>query len=235
MCTRSDSTCTPCWPSHASSSVARLSHLLDGKAASPVPILIGFNHDEMWALLSSLPSWIKGLEVEAALAILFDVKTASRAWNYYKDLYPTNLAIVSKILTDYIFTCSSQALALALPQPAYVYQYNHLDSFGPALFSKFGLKQCAHKVCHEAELPFVFGNRGPPSLNVTFTPAEVAISQRFQTSFTDFAHGRGAGWAPFSEASNRTALLINTTADAKPLDAAGDVCKQIWDLAGYVH
>ena len=90
-----------------------------------------------------IPSWVHGLEAEAALALLFDPLTAERAWKHYSALYPgdTTSAFI-KILTDYVFTCSSQALALALPAPSFTYAYNHLDSFGAAIFAKFNLPQC---------------------------------------------------------------------------------------------
>ena len=123
---------------------------------------------------------------------------------------------------------------MQMPSPSYVYQFNHIDSFGATLFTKFGLAQCANRSCHEAEIPFVFGNTGPAELNVTFTPAEMSISHRLQSSFTAFAHGRGADWAPFSQAQ-RTGLVINITADSAHLGDAASVCADIWDLAGYVH
>ena len=36
--------------------------ILSGKAPNAVPSIIGFNKDEMWALLDKIPSWLKGIE-----------------------------------------------------------------------------------------------------------------------------------------------------------------------------
>ena len=129
-------------------------------SSGTVPTLLGFNHDEMWALMSKLPKWVKGLEVEAGLVALFGLKAGPAAWKYYSKLYPGDVtSAVVKILTDYVFTCAGQRAALALPT-TYVYQNNHFDSFAPTLFTKFGIPQCATdgRVCHMAEIPFVFGN-----------------------------------------------------------------------------
>ena len=52
---------------------------------------------------------------EAAMAVLFGAETARKAYQHYSGLYPGDkLSAVVKILTDFLFTCSSQALALAL-------------------------------------------------------------------------------------------------------------------------
>ena len=67
-----------------------------------MPSIIGFNHDEMWALLPSLPAWVKGMEVEAALSVLFGASTALKAWPYYKKLYviypPPRLAVLHETI-----------------------------------------------------------------------------------------------------------------------------------------
>ena len=215
--------------------------ILSGNAPGAVPSIIGFNHDEMWALLDSFPSWFRGLEVQAALAILYGLPTAVRAWEHYSKAYPKHddKDVSLKVLTDYIFTCSSQAMALKMPQ-AYVYQWNHHDSFGPTVWAKFGLAQCAHLACHETEIPLVFGNMGPAELNISFTPAERELSKVFMQSFTDLAKGRaptgssGAVW-PLYDATNRSGLAINETAVPGSLGVAASVCADIWDKAGYLH
>ena len=224
-----------------------LALLLSNEAPAAVPSLIGFNHDEMWALLDSLPKWVKGLEVEAALALLFGARTASAAWKHYSPLYAKgdDLSVISKILTDYLFTCSSQAVAAKLPGRNFVYQFDHLDSFGPTLFGKFGLPQCERRACHMAEIPFVFGNKGPDSFNVTFTPSELNISRRLMDSFTAFAKtgAPDSSWPVFnassssssSSSSSRSGLVINETAVVGPLGIAASVCTDIWDKTGYLH
>ena len=212
--------------------------ILEQRAPAAVPTLLGFNHDEMWALLSSLPSWLRGLEVDVALSILFGVETGLKAWSHYKHLASGHdkTAAVVKILTDYLFTCAGQASALALPHPSYVYQYNHADSFGREIFSRFGLPQCAidGRVCHMAEIPLVFNNTGPADLNATLSRAELGLSAQIMRAFTTFAKGGSPGWQPF-EAGQRMGLVINQTFAAGSLGEASKVCVDIWDHTGYLH
>eukprot|EP00966_Prymnesium_polylepis_P274530 6343018-Prymnesium_polylepis.3 len=213
--------------------------LLSGRAAGAVSTMIGFNHDEMWALMSSLPAWVGDLEAEAGLALLFVPLTAVRLWKHYSALFTgdTSSAMI-KILTDYVFTCSSQAAALALPSPSYVYAFNHIDSFGPAIFGKFGLARCAHRACHMAEIPLVFGNKGPANLNATFSAEEQALSHLSMTSFSAFARDGRAEWAAFN-ATHRIGLVMNESTVQKSL---GDVCVDIFAVmagseqkTGYLH
>jgi len=235
--------------------------LLERRAPAAVPTLLGFNHDEMWALLDQLPGWVRPPELEAALVLLFGVRTGRAAWQHYSRLYSTDLAALVKVLTDYLFTCSGQALALAAPQPSYVYAYDHIDSFGKEIFTRFRLPQCAQRACHMAEIPLVFGNRGPPSLNATFSAAEEALSTLLQAAFTAFARGDplppvptvaspatgnplgafpepssraslGTSWVPFDNTTRRIGLAVNTSALVTPL-ASADVCRSIWDRTGY--
>jgi carboxylesterase type B len=209
-----------------------------GRAPNGVPAITGFNHDEMWALLDSLPSWFHGLEAELAVQILFGLTTGAKIWRHYKPLYPGDTtAAVVKILTDYLFTCSGQKAALSLPQPQYVYQYNHFDSFAPNIFTKFGLPQCAidGRVCHMAEVPLVFNNSGPAELNATLSPSELSLSKTIIDAFTSFAKGgvpaAALGWRTFA-APNRSGLLINQTAVPGPMPS---VCADLWDKTGYLH
>ena len=60
---------------------------------------------------------------------------------------------------------------------------------------------------------------GPPSLNVSFSAAERAMSDSLMTAFAAFARGGAPGtpdWRPF-DGGNRSGLVINVTAAAGPL------------------
>ena len=211
--------------------------LLRGGAASAVPLIIGSNHDEVWALLDSLPKWVMGFEVEAALTLLFGLKAGHAAWEHYKRLYPgdTTSALV-KILTDYLFTCSSQAVAAANPAPSYVYQNNHVPSFGKTIFPRFGLPQCVGRACHMSEVPLVFGiSQQAAQLNVSFTAAEQAMSHRYMEAFTALAHSSDVGWARFNASDRRGLVFGNASVKEASLGDAGAVCSSIWDGAGYLH
>jgi len=145
---------------------------------------------------------------------------------------------VIKILTDYVFTCSSQAVAAAnsLHAPSYVYQNNHVPSFGKTIFTQFGLPQCVGRVCHMSEVPLVFGiSPAAAHFNVSFSPAEQAISKRYMAAFTALAHGADVGWAPFNASDRRGLVVGNVSALEASLGDAGAVCGAIWDGAGYLH
>ena len=207
--------------------------LLKGPTAAGVPILAGSNHDEMYALLDSLPHWVRGLEVEAMLGLIFGWTVGQEAWEYYKPLYPGDeLSAVVKLLTDYIFTCANQAAAAALPPPSYIYQFNRVASYAAKLFGAFGHPKCETHACHMEELPLTFNNTGPAALNVTLDSVELAMSRQLIGAITAFAHGRSPGWAPFSN-SNRTGLVLNASAEVRPLGPAAEVCVRIWDKTGY--
>ena len=110
-----------------------------------------------------------------------------------------------------------------------------------------------------AEIPMVYNNTGPPSLNVSFTQPELAISRAYIQAFTALAHspatsaaastapasaafsaalgadGVGVGWAPFNASDRRGLVIGDARAVEAPLGDAGAVCDSIWDAAGYLH
>lgn len=73
-------------------------------APGAVPAILGFTHDEMYALAPGLPPWFKHLEVDVAMAILFGVGTAHRAWAYYSGIFGKHddASIAIKALTDFV-------------------------------------------------------------------------------------------------------------------------------------
>lgn len=211
--------------------------LLSGQAPNAVPALLGSNRDELWALIFNLPEWLKGLEIDAALGIIFGAETAVRARSFYNVTTQSEPeATIVAILTDYLFGCAAQRQLLALPAPSFAYRDEHLLSFGDRLFREFNLPQCAGEVCHMAELPLVFGNSAP-SINVTLDADERAMSDGLIQAWVAFAAGDSPGWSAF-DASNRTALVLgNKTAAAVPTihSLAGRSCLEVWDKAGYTH
>ena len=95
---------------------------------------------------------------------------------------------LSEVLTDYWFKCASGRIAGAVAaggSEAYVYRYDHLDSFSAIFATVGGLPEiCITRVCHATELPFSFHN---VALNYTFTPAEVVLSDAMVGYWTAFA------------------------------------------------
>lgn len=215
--------------------VQPISALLNGTAKGVVPTLIGTNANEFWAFLKPgvLPKILHGLTVRAVFDILFGVKSGNDVFDWYNtgEAEGNETAIADNAVTEYMFRCASEAIALQLPE-AFVYAYDHLASFGPSVWPKLHLGQCAHKVCHEAELPMVFGNT---LINETWSDVELAISANMQRAWASFATSGdpGEGWAPF-ESSQREKMIIKddlvlkTTVDGSP-------CVALFDKTGYFH
>eukprot|EP00460_Paracercomonas_marina_P001511 EW706299.1.p1 GENE.EW706299.1~~EW706299.1.p1 ORF type:complete len:183 (+),score=60.97 EW706299.1:82-549(+) len=155
-------------------------------------------------------------------------------------------------MTDYLFACSSEAMANAVVThttggAVWTYRYDHVFSDG-WLFPKFGMpSQCANLTCHAAELPFVFHNEvHNAQLNVSFTPAERALSQSFVGYWSAFAHTgdpnnspngnangnpNGQVFWPKYDPTNRQVLLMD---ELMTVASTAQIC-EFWDAVGYDH
>lgn len=113
--------------------------------------------------------------------------------------------------------CAKEAIGAAVSLAggrAWSYRFHHGLSFGPALWGpRLGLPQCATKVCHTAELTFVFGNTGEWS----FTDEERAFSDALLDAWAAFARtgdpnqvppaGAPFAWPAFDNATRLSAVL----------------------------
>src|SRR5699024_7692415 len=100
----------------------------------------------------------------------------------------------SAMETDRMFRVPTLRLldAQAAYRPVWGYQFTYEST-------RFGVPMGA---CHVVDVPFVFGVTDTP-VGAFFTGGTSEarqLAQQVQRVWGDFAHGRGAGWAPWNEA-----------------------------------
>lgn len=148
--------------------------------------------------------------------------------------------LMSEVITDYWFRCATENFAVSVADAgtaAYLYRYDHVYS-DSQIFAEFGIPTvCENRTCHASELIMAFHNT-VPSLNATFTPAEVGLADSFVdywTSFVQFGdpnvgNNQKVTWPKFDSAS-RTNLVLNVDITT---ESAYDLCND-WDEIGYNH
>lgn len=216
----------------------------NGAYDKSVQMIVGSNRNEAVTFVyGSLPEPLPYIAYELGMEFIYGVDNGKAiVERYYNASVTDGIVPVCEVLTDYMFACSSEAMANAVATTGtgavWEYRYDHVFSDG-WLFPKFGMpKECANVTCHAAELPFVFHNEvHTAQLNVSFTPAEKLLSQSFVDYWTSFAHsgdpnsgGTQMFW-PKYDPTNRQTLLIDeqmTVASTAPL------C-EFWDKIGYNH
>lgn len=156
--------------------------------------------------------------------------------------------MLAQIVTDYIFWCPSRRSARAAVlsgSSAWMYVFDQVSS-DPRVWS--GVSSCYQRVCHGAELPFVFDSVSVA--NFSMTPAEKLLSNRVLCYWGGFAHTgnptretrrpsdisgfcrqqRPPSWPSYT--ANRGWMIMNLT--AHPHSQAGygeDIC-DFWDTLG---
>jgi carboxylesterase type B len=161
------------------------------RTLAPVDVLVGHNTDEVATFLdqSYYAAEYPFTVYETVLFSIFGIRGASAVKAHYARYdMPAGVEQLDLIMTDFWFRCAKEAVAgaaAATGAAAWSYRFHHNVSFGPLIWGPlFGLPQCVRKVCHTAELVFVFGNAGEWS----FTPEEVAFSDTLIDMWTNFAH-----------------------------------------------
>ena len=206
------------------------------KMVSRVPVIIGTNANEGVTFVdASLQKPLSGLKYELIIDSIFGFGTS--ASREIKRIYPSNLhnssdsrPALAMLLTDFWFKCASAHVAQSLQEGpgGKVYLYNHSSSFGPAMWPMYNFPFCVGKVCHGAELPFVFEN----SANWTFTPEEEGLSKEIGGLWGAFIRGEDAGQSwPLYSGSKMEVMVFQLP---KPVvsTTANKVCP-LWDRVGY--
>ena len=209
------------------------------KVVSDVPTLIGTNTNEgATFILDGIKKKLHSWELDLILDVLFGHSFAKEVRARYPVAKGADARVsFGRILTDYWFRCASHKVAVSgISSRTFVYQYDHEASFAKSLWPKYGLPFCVGKVCHGAELPFVFHNTGYPS-NATdfkFTAKEAQFSENIVSYWTNFfqtgnpnngSNGVPIQWPVFLN-STRSTLLLNAT--LLKTTTSSDVCK-FWE------
>lgn len=211
-----------------------------------VPLLAGTNSAEGATFIydKGFPA-VSGLELEAALPVIFGKEDGAKvSKRYHAGLFSSAREALSEMITDYWFRCATMMYVNSngkLGLPAYAYRFDHAPSF-KELWPQFGLPTaCEDKVCHMAEIPFVFNNYANYTADVT--AEERSLSASLGEFFTSFvvdgkpsSKTAAADWMPHS-ATNRDVTVLNTGSAERPQvdqESVSDVCG-FWDSIGFMH
>lgn len=157
-----------------------------------VPVMIGTVANETSGFLPLVfgqgPSspYLLATLYGSGLDTLFGSALAKKVRAVYPNTMPNSEDAMSRLLTDFAFTCSvlQSASWMSRYSNVYVYQMTHAPSCDP---DNFLWKACKGRVCHSAELDFVFHSissdrRG----NCAWTPAETNLSWQMLYYWTNF-------------------------------------------------
>jgi len=210
-------------------------------AFAKVPMLLGSNQDEGDMFTYQIDDYFDNLEYSALILALFKESAADVLNMYPPPLDPvTNvIELLSKLVTHYLFSCSTRHIAnltaAAVPQ-TFLYHFDHVLSFSQAWGPNY--KFCVNKSCHGSELPFVFASA--PLAGFAWGPGEEALADAMVLYWTNFAKTGNVNtpqsppfqWPPFS-----SSLAVNGDAHfmTPPQEEAGYLQKycDFWDGLGY--
>lgn len=202
--------------------------------SSRKPFVIGTNRDETTFFYAGRK--MPPMRYAAQAASLFGSRFEAVIDKFPpKDQSADNWKTWSTAMTQYLLHCSSRRLALKTKAPAYVYLFDHQPSFpvvgGPAC-------QSDGRVCHVAEVPFVFGTA--EGLRGRFTPAEAKLSGAMISYWSNFAktldpNTAGASdltkWPRFDE-KHRAYLQLDAPKSAAVDDPFAKDCA-FWETIGF--
>jgi carboxylesterase type B len=149
----------------------------DGQLTKPV--LLGSNAQEATIFFeSSRAPALNGNGIRLLLGTFFGPGNVGRNMAHYRGDAAGKEA--SRLMTDYLFTCSIRTVAAAARADVYLYEFTKIPSFNinpdaPA---------CRDESCHNAELAFVFRSSAPQA---RLTPAEAELSEQMVRYWGRFA------------------------------------------------
>jgi carboxylesterase type B len=199
-----------------------------------VPMVLGTNSAE--GILFEL--FAQGLPYETQLAALVGKDNVEKV----KKVYPCKRldcsSVAAQVFTDYIFACASRHLAIqavgaSRPRPVYNYEFTQV----PSTNMLESVCACNGKVCHGAELPFVF-NTFETRENEGNTADEERLSQTmggYWTAFSTHHDPNGGGrpdWPLFSSEKKVVDLVQPPVVKTDPLATTAH-CADLWDSIGY--
>jgi para-nitrobenzyl esterase len=182
--------------------------ILSAAAQSPLPLVLGSNHDEdrLWSAFDPMQAEFGQHDWERVSGEVFGHRAAD-ARAVYEKHRPTESPrqLISSVHTDTAFRQRAQRLAeshVAAGNPTWMYWFTWATpAFGGVLGS-----------CHALDIPFAFDNLGAPGTDMlTGDGAERAgIATRFANEIAQFAKASEPTWPAFN-LGNRQTLEINAT------------------------
>eukprot|EP01117_Protostelium_nocturnum_P000123 TRINITY_DN10201_c0_g1_i1.p1 TRINITY_DN10201_c0_g1~~TRINITY_DN10201_c0_g1_i1.p1 ORF type:complete len:563 (+),score=180.20 TRINITY_DN10201_c0_g1_i1:56-1690(+) len=153
-----------------------------------MPIIIGTNSEEaVLFVYYILTSRFVNLEYDLLLTSLFGFSKGRKVLSMYPTTWnpiADDREVMARLFTDYLFVCPTRKLAdfASARNTTYLYQFDHALSF-----NQYGpnYQACVGRVCHGAELPFVF--HAADQDGVDFTKEEEILSREMMLYWANFA------------------------------------------------
>jgi carboxylesterase type B len=221
-----------------------ITSLRSGNYDSNVPVIFGNNKEEgVTFVYDALTKDLSMFVFKAGLAVVWPSHFSKVVSRYVKSDKDAR-APLSRIATDFLFTCPVQQFAIAQAKrgkSSWVYRFDHVYS-NPSMFSGLIPSQCATSVCHGVELPIVFHN-GAIDASKQYhpnSPQEDKLSDLIIGYWSNFArtgnpNGEGLPkWDPF-DAKTRSVFVIGDdkqTSQVGGMVSYADACA-MWDQTGY--
>lgn len=198
----------------------------EGRAAR-VPLVIGTMKREGAMLHKALPvisTRVRQLEAEFSRGAPDDL------WHRLAGAYPgfPSRATAIDAGGDFSFWLPTLRIAEAHSRFAdcWVYRFDYATPLTRLVFGA---------ATHGLDLPMIFGSTGQGELGLLdlfSRRASKAVSERFQTAFLEFAHGRSPGWSRYDAEHRRTRIIDKQ--DREEQDPGADVRRAWGDCRGPV-
>jgi carboxylesterase type B len=206
-----------------------------------VPIMLGTNADEgVMFVYQGFKQPTSDVAYVTAVALAFRESSFE-----VLEEYPVSFWIndsrpaLSKVVTDYLFGCSTRRVALATSSwgvPTYLYYFDHALSF-PAAYGPH-YQFCRFAACHGSELPMLFHTAIEMGFN--YTQPEDVMSKAMMHWWSNFAKSKTGNpnfgnnvnmtWLPFTSQALNNARIATPVSPQKNLEKA--YC-DFWDSLGY--
>ncbi len=228
-----------------------------------LPTLLGTNKDEgtLFVYLNKLFSGLLAFGYQETLKRSFGPDNADKVWKLYPapkwpGFAKRKGAQFAKIMGDYLFTCANlHVLKKTSNNSSYLYQFDYL----PTNELWAAITQCsrktddpyANKICHTAELPFVFHTESYNGRTLLVGTKEKSLSTSIAAYWAAFAKnqsptvGSAVAWPAYSTAGTTNYLALGSTSgsssstkiSARSYDAVATAANcNFWEnTIGYDH
>ncbi|HVY54717.1 MAG TPA: carboxylesterase/lipase family protein, partial [Thermodesulfobacteriota bacterium] len=167
------------------------------------PVIMGTNANESVVFIEKAKQalgWktVSAFDYKLTMDFIFrDHDLREKIYAEYPPRSGDNTALISKVFTEYLFTCPNLDTAAHASGNAWSFTFDHVPSFNVWPL----VPACADAVCHSAELSFVFHT--PEGRGHEFAPQENELSNLMIGYWTDFAKtlspdGIGPAWPEFN-------------------------------------